>query len=150
MSGACPNLSATNEPTAIGPRSPRPDGREIATAIGLAHANAERHFATADGRQKPLLQLFRAESRDQWSCLSVSDPVMADGRAPPQQLLDDDEPIDRSAITTAIGARERHADPPAGSESPRERGIVRDIYAKPGLESFPWQLGREELAHLPL
>ena len=88
--------------------------------------------------------------RDQRPALAVGDPVVPDGRAPAQQLLGHDEPLDRGTVTTAVLPGQRHAHPPARGQRLRELGVLAPGHAQAGFERPARQRRRQELADLGL
>ena len=123
VGAAGPDLRAVHEPAVLGPRGAGGHRGQIAARIGLAHADRERQLAAADRRQEPLLLRVGPEAVDHRSALAIGDPVVADRRAPPQQLLDDHEPIDGAAIAAPVARRQGHADPPPVGQRLGERRI---------------------------
>ena len=150
MRAAGPELRPTHAPAAVCARRARLDGGEVAARLGLAHADRERHLAAADRRQEPLALGRGAVAQDQRSGLAIGDPVVANGRPPAQQLLDDDETVHDSTLSAPVPARQGHAKPTACRERAGEVLVATGRHPQPGSEASARQLGGEELPHLCL
>ena len=68
----------------------------------LAHADREAELAPADRGEEPLPLVLGAEPVDDRTGLAVGHPVVADGGAVAQEILDDDEPVDRAPVVTQM------------------------------------------------
>ena len=145
-----PHLGAVHDPPALGGHGTRHHRRQIAARVGFAHPDTERQLAPADGGEEAILLLRGPDLGDQRSALAVGDPVVTDRGAPPQQLLGDDEPIDRRPVAAAVLARQRHPDPSSRREQLRERGVLASGHPESGFEGSTRQRLGEKRAHLVL
>src|SRR5690606_35690212 len=71
-----------------------------------------------------------------------------DRGAPPEELLDDDEAVDRRAVVPAVRGGQGHAEPTALAELARERRVLGGVHPEAGLEGAARQLPLEELDDL--
>ena len=143
--GRCrPDLATVEHPPVTVTNGLRRDRRQITATVGLAHADAERQLAAADAREEALLLLLGAELGEHRARLPVGHPMMPDRGAPAQQLLDDDEAVDRRAIVAPVLLGQGHAQPATPAELARELGVLRRVHAEPGRERATWKFAREE------
>ena len=77
-----PDLGALEHPAVAVAGGLRRDRREVAAAVGLAHADAEPELAAADAGQEPLLLRLGAELGDDRARLPIGDPVVPDRERP--------------------------------------------------------------------
>ena len=97
-----PDLGAVDDPPVVGAVRARHHRREVAPGVGLAHPDAERQLAPADGGEEPLLLVWSTDLGEQRPALAVGDPVVPHRCAEAKQLLGDDEPLDRGTVAAAV------------------------------------------------
>ena len=84
---------------------------QVAAGLRLGHADAPRRVAGEDAGQELGLLVGPAEGDQRRAHLAVGEPHRGDRRAGRDELLGDDQPVDRRAPAAAELGRPRQADP---------------------------------------
>ncbi len=123
---ARPHLLTVDDPVVAVAYRPRPQRRDVAAGVGLAHADAPHRRAGDDVGEPARSLLGRAELQQRRPHLPVGEPARRDRRAVGDERLVHDEPFERGPAVAALFDRPRHPDPAAGAELLREGGVVAD------------------------
>ena len=113
---ARPDLLAVDHPLVAVAAGRRAQRGEVTAGFRFGHPDRPRCLAAQDAGQELVALVLAAEGDQRRTHLTIGEPHRRDRCPGDDQLLADDQPVDRRAATTAVFGRPGEADPPALGE----------------------------------